>query len=139
VRTHLLEAIKRKALAAAASAGAPEPLIVVSEGTPALRNDESLVERLVPVFKRVLGDENVVPSEPSMGGEDFSRYGLAGVPIFMFRLGSVDPHRLEGHTRVGQEAPSLHSPLYYPDPEEALATGVRAMAAAVLELLGGEN
>ena len=43
----------------------------------------------------MLGDENVAEAEPSMGGEDFSQYGLAGVPICMFRLGAVDQARLD--------------------------------------------
>ncbi|HEV3025445.1 MAG TPA: amidohydrolase, partial [Pirellulales bacterium] len=136
VREHLLDAIRRKAKAAAESAGAPEPSVEVSEGTPAMYNDEKLVERIVPVFRRLFGDERVVASEPSMGGEDFSRYGLAGVPIFMFRLGSVDERRLAGFARIGQPPPSLHSPLFYPDPEPTLETGVTAMASAALEILG---
>ena len=57
-----------------------------------------------PSFASTLGEENVVPSEQSMGGEDFSRYGRAGVPIFMFRLGSVEPKRLAGLKRGGAGA-----------------------------------
>jgi hippurate hydrolase len=135
VRKHLLSAIRRKALAAAASAGAPEPTVEFSDATPAVKNDEQLVERVLPVFRRLLGDENVVQAEPKMGGEDFSEYGVAGVPIFMFGLGSVEPQRLAGFKRLGQSAPSLHSALYYPDAEAALATGVNVMANSVLELL----
>jgi hippurate hydrolase len=135
VRTHLLDAIRRKAKAAAESADAPEPTVEVSEGTPAMYNDEKLVERIVPVFRDLFGDERVVASEPSMGGEDFSRYGLAGVPIFMFRLGAVDERRLAGFARVGQLPPSLHSPLFYPDPEPTLETGLTAMASAALKIL----
>ena len=93
----------------------------------------------MPVFVKALGQDNVVPVEPSMGGEDFSQYGLAGVPICMFRLGSVDAARLEGYTKQGQEPPSLHSPIYYPDPPRTLATGVTAMSSAVLDLLPPKN
>ncbi len=138
VRKRLLDGIRRKANAVADGAGAPAPSVdVLDETTPALFNDEKLVERLVPVFRKILGPDNVVASEPSMGGEDFSRYGLAGVPIFMFRLGSVEPHRLAGLKRGGQERtfPSLHSAAYYPDADQALITGITAMTAAVMELL----
>jgi amidohydrolase len=135
VRKKLHEAIRRKALAAAASSGAPQPTVLFSDGTPAVHNDEKLVERVVPVFRRTLGDDNVVPVELSMGGEDFSQYGLAGVPIFMFRLGSIEPKRLAGYDRVGEISPPLHSARYYPDPEPTLLTGVTAMSAAVLDLL----
>ena len=72
---------------------------------------------------------------PSMGGEDFSLYGLAGVPIFMFNLGSVNADRLAKLTEDGKNAPSLHSPLYYPDARETITTGVTAMSAAVLDLM----
>ena len=134
-RKALLEAIKRKADAVAAGAGAAEPLIEFSDSTPATRNDERLVERLVPVFRRVLGADNVVPVEQSMGGEDFSQYGLAGVPSFMFRLGSVSPQRIEEFAQAKRQLPSLHSPEYFPAPEPTIATGVTAMCAAVLDLL----
>ena len=135
VRKSLLEAIKRKANAVAAGAGAPEPLIEFSDATPATRNDEALVARLVPVFTRVLGADNVVPVEQSMGGEDFSQFGLAGVPIFMFRLGSISPQRMEEFVKAGKTLPSLHSPEYFPTPEPTIATGVTAMSAAVMDLL----
>ena len=135
VRERLLEGIRRKAKAAALSAGAPEPTVEFSDATPATRNDEALVERVVPVFRRVLGDDKVIPSEPSMGGEDFSEYGLAGVPIFMFRLGSVNADRLTEMKQGGKAPPSLHSPFYYPDARESITTGVTAMSAAVVDLL----
>ena len=82
------------------------------------------------------GKENVVVSEPTMGGEDFSEYGRQGVPILMYRLGAVDSRRLERFQQLGQKPPSLHSPVFYPDVEEALTTGVATMSAAVLELMG---
>ena len=135
VRQQLLSAIQRKAKAAAISAGAPAPVVKISEGTPSLFNDEALVRRMVPVFERVVGKDRVTEAEPSMGGEDFSRYGKAGVPIFMYRLGSIDPKRLARYETLGQKPPSLHSPLYYPDVEVTLRTGVMTMSSVVLELL----
>ena len=135
-RTKILEAIRRKAEAVAAGAGAPKPTVeVLDETTPALFNDEKLTARLRPILVKALGEANVVSSEPSMGGEDFSRYGRAGVPICMFRLGSVEPGRLAGLTRGGMEPPSLHSAVYYPDADATLKTGITAMATAAIELL----
>jgi hippurate hydrolase len=135
VRKQLLDGIKRKANAVAAGADAPQPTVSVSEGTPAMFNNEELVARLLPTLQRALGKENVIPAEASMGGEDFSEYGRAGVPSFMFWLGAVDEQRLAGYKRFNQEPPSLHSPVFYPDAEEALTTGITAMAAAMLDLL----
>jgi hippurate hydrolase len=72
-----------------------------------------------------------------MGGEDFSRYGRAGVPIFMYFLGSVDPKRVTASERPGGASlPSLHSDHYYPVPEPTLKTGVLTMTMAVLNLVG---
>lgn len=135
VREMLIGGIRRKAKAAALSAGAPEPTIELSDETPATKNDAELVERVVPSFRRVLGEDNVIPVEPSMGGEDFSQYGLAGVPIFMFRLGSVNADRLEAIKSQGKTPPSLHSALFYPDARETIVTGVAAMTAAVIDQL----
>jgi len=135
VRKQLLSGIERKAKAVAAGAGAPEPTVEVTEGTPSLRNDEKLVERIAPVFRRALGDDKVILSDPAMVAEDFSHYGRAGVPILMFRLGVVDPERLARYKEAGQQPPPLHSAQFYPDIEETLVTGVTAMASAALELL----
>ncbi len=135
VRQLLLEGIQRKAKAVALGANAPEPTITISEGTPALYNDEDLARRLDPALRRIVGDEQVVDTEPSMGGEDFSQYGRAGVPILMLRLGAVEANRLNRYKELGQQAPSLHSALFYPDAEETLRTSVPVMAELALELL----
>ena len=135
VRKLLKQAIIRKAKAAAASANAPEPEVEYSEGTPSLYNDPAVTATLARVAKRVLGEKNVELGKPSMGGEDFSRYGKAGVPICMFRLGSINADRLAELTQGGAAPPSLHSPRYYPDAEGTLRTGVAVMSAAAIELL----
>ncbi len=135
VRQNLLEGIERKAKAVAMGARAPEPDVRVSEGTPALYNDDDLTQRLVPVFEATIGQQNVKLVEPVMGGEDFSRYGLAGVPILMYRLGSVSERRLNQYRMAGRTPPSLHSPIYYPDVEPALRTGIATMSNVVLELM----
>lgn len=135
-RDAILAAIHRKAEAVTLSAGSDkQPVIKVTEGTPALYNDDALTQRLAPIFRKAIGEANLVPTEPVMGGEDFSRYGRAGVPIHMFRLGSVEKRRLERFKELGQPPPSLHSPLYYPDFEPSFVTGVDVMATSALELL----
>lgn len=135
VRQHLLDSIHRRAKAVAAGAGAPEPVIQVSEGTPSVLNDANLTARLADVSRKVLGDENVLEAPLTMGGEDFSRYHEAGVPIVMYRLGSVSQRRLDQYAAAGRTPPSAHSSLYYPDFEEALTTGIITMTSSVLELM----
>ncbi len=136
VRKHLLDAIGRKAKAVAIGANAPAPILKFSEGTPALYNNDDLAARLVPIFRQVVGKENVINADPSMGGEDFGRYGREGVPILMYRLGAVDAKRLERYKQLGVSPPSLHSSKFYPDAEDTLRTGITTMASAVLELMG---
>ena len=82
-----------------------------------------------------MGEDNVEHVEPVMGAEDFSLYGKAGVPILMYRLGSVSERRLDQYKAAGQTPPSLHSPIYYPDYELTLRTGVATMVETVLELM----
>lgn len=135
VRQQVLSAIQRKAKAVAMSFDAPPPEINISEGTPSLRNDDDLTARLKQVFESTLGTDKVSVDEPSMGGEDFSRYGREGIPILMYRLGSVHQSRLDRFKALGVPAPSLHSSQYYPDVEPTLTTGILTMTSAALDLL----
>jgi len=135
VRQQLLSAIQHKAQAVASGAGAPVPLVEIARGTPALFNDPELSARLRPAFQNQVGSENIVLSKQTMGGEDFSRYGKAGVPILMYWLGAVSQERLDEYKAAGEQPPSLHSHLFYPDVNVTLVTGVSTMSSAVLELL----
>jgi amidohydrolase len=137
VRRQLHEAIERKAKSVAAGCGAPEPAITKTEGTAAVFNDRELATRIDGVFRKALGDDQVTVAERSMGAEDFSCFGRDGIPILMYRLGTIEPARLARQAQLGQPMPSLHSPFYYPDAEPTLATGALTMILAALELLGG--
>ena len=142
VRQQVLAGIRRVARGVALSAGVPpelEPIVEIAEEefTPASYNDPALVERVVGVFNDTLGEERVVEVQPVMGGEDFSRYGLQDhkVPIFMFRVGVVDPAKYREYQAAGRPLPSLHSSEFLPVAEPAIRTGITAMTSAVLELL----
>ena len=138
VRDRLLQAIERRANGVASAAGAPAPTVAFSEGTPALYNDDPLTARVRGLFAGALGEDAVRTGEPSMGGEDFARYGRAGVPILMTRLGSVAPRDLARYEAAGVSPPSLHSPTYAPAAEPALRTGLTALLAAARGLLPAE-
>jgi amidohydrolase len=135
VRAKLAEAIIRKAKAAAMSAGAPEPEIDISEGTPSMYNDPELTERVAAIAARVIGAEQVEKTKPTMGGEDFSRYGLAGLPISMFKVGTVSAERMKEFEDANTPPPSLHSPQFYPEPKKTLETSLSTTGAVALELL----
>ena len=137
-RKTVLEGITRIVRAAATGAGAPEPLIRHDPGeyTPALVNQPKLGGRMIGVLKDVLGPERVHERPPSAGGEDFSRFGLAGIPTFYYHLGSVSPERYEASRKGGPALPPTHSPFYWPVPEPTIRTGVLTMSMVVLELVG---
>jgi hippurate hydrolase len=141
VRQHLISAIQRITRGLGIAAGLPEeklPEVKVSEeAAPALFNQPEMVVRLRKVFEDTLGQENVVIRDPVMGAEDFAEYGRTKekVPICLFWLGSVEAGRVAAARAAGEMLPSLHSPLYAPDPEPTIRTGIRAMTAAVIEML----
>jgi hippurate hydrolase len=138
VRKHLLDGIQRIAEAAAKGAGAPAPVVQVDpeEFTPALLNDSGLTRKTVSLFREVLGADKVEERPPIMGGEDFSRYGRSGVPIFLYFLGTQPPERIAESKRSGKPLPSLHSDLFHPIPEPTIKTGVLTMSLAALNVLG---
>jgi amidohydrolase len=135
VRQKTLEAIRRKANAAAASSGAPDPQIKISEGTPSLFNDPELTIKVKGILERTLGQAQVATIEPAMIGEDFSQFGRQGIPSVMFELGVVEPRKLEYYREHQIAPPSLHTASFAPDIERALPTGIQAMSQVLLELL----
>jgi amidohydrolase len=141
VRLRIIASIERIAKSVALGAGVPEdrlPIIrvVESENAPALYNDPKLTERLATAIGRTIGTDNVTKVAPLMGSEDFGRFSLDHqIPAFMFWLGAIEPSRVEASRKSGKPLPSLHSSLFEPLPEPTLRTGVRAMTAAVLELM----
>ena len=53
----------------------------------------------------------------------------------MLWLGAADPARFAAAKAKGEGLPAMHSPLFAPDKERTLKTGVTALTAAVLELI----
>lgn len=142
VRQKILASIERIAKGTALAAGVPSELTPVvkvaeTEAAPATYNNPELTDRLTAVFTRLLGKEKVISVDPVMGAEDFGRFALEGnqIPAVMFWLGAADPAMLAESKRTGKPVPSLHSPIFAPLPEPTIRTGVKAMTAAVLELM----
>ena len=145
VREQTIAAIKRITRGLAEAAGLPEdrmPIVVLrdQEFTPATYNDPGLTRRVAAALKEWLGEANVRPAKPVMGGEDFSEYGRTPdkIPICLFWLGAVLPERVAESVKTGKPLPSLHSSQFAPVPEPTIKTGVIALTAAVLELMGKE-
>ncbi len=140
VQKQLLAAIERIAKAEAAAARAPrEPKVFVdpAEASEVVFNDPALAARLTTALRRGLGDANVVPIEPTTGSEDFGVFGrVAGVPSIQLRVGAVEPAEFAKAKAAGKLVPGPHSPLFAPDRERTIRTGVAAFTISVLELLG---
>ncbi|MEW6302233.1 MAG: amidohydrolase [Verrucomicrobiota bacterium] len=141
-RNRTIDSIKRIVRGLAQAAGLPEdkmPVVTIGdEFTPATFNDPVLTQRLAKTFGEWLSEGNVMKSKPVMGGEDFGRYGRTEhkIPICIFWLGAITPESVRQAQIAGKTLPSLHSPLFVPAAEPTIKTGVTAMSAAALELLG---
>jgi hippurate hydrolase len=144
VRQMILASIDRIAKGIAAAAGIPDrlsPIVKASdtEVTPATYNDPQLIERVARAVGRAIGPENVVKAAPVMGSEDFGRFSLdRQIPACMIWLGAVDPANVAKSRLDGTPLPSLHSSLFAPLAEPTIRTGVKAMTAAVMDLMSGE-
>ena len=96
---------------------------------PSILNDQKLVDATLPVFRRIVGEKNVIELIPGMGGEDFSFFAQV-VPGFFFRLGVANEEK--GITY------GAHTPMYDCD-EESIKTGVAVMAAALCDFLDAKK
>jgi metal-dependent amidase/aminoacylase/carboxypeptidase family protein len=138
IRERVLAAIDRITKAEAEAANAPRaPLIERFESTDAVFNEPALARYLTPPLEDALGKENAIAFEATTSSEDFSRFVEAGVPGFYFRLGGANPERYAEAKAKGVSLPSNHSPLFAPDADPALRTGIRAEVAVMRKLLHG--
>ena len=142
VRDRVLADIDRIAKGCAAAAGIPPdraPIVEVlnDQFTPATYNNPELTKRLVAVWKKAIGQENVDMVDATMGGEDFSEYSLAdhSIPGVDFHIGAIDPAKIADYKKEGKELPSLHSSKFAPVPEPTIRIGIIGMTSAVLELM----
>jgi hippurate hydrolase len=142
VRERVLAAIERIAKGIAAAAGVPAelaPIVTVRKDqfTPATYNNPELTKRLVAVWKKSLGADNVKLVDPTMGGEDFSEFSLPdhSIPAVDFHIGAVEPAKIADSKKNGTTLPSLHSSKFAPVPEPTIRLGIIGMTSAVLELM----
>ncbi len=88
------------------------------QGIAPVVNDGEVIGRATAAIRQTLGEETVVPTETSMGGEDFSNY-LAVTRGALLRLGSASG------------GGDLHSASFLLN-EAAIPFGIHAGAAAIL-------
>lgn len=99
----------------------------IERGYRPVVNDVALSERLARVVERTFGPNVLIPTRPTMGGEDFSAYQQRAPGVFAF-VGA-------GNAMENITYPH-HHPRFNVD-ESSLDIGLRYLAAATLELLDG--
>ncbi len=140
IRKQVLAAIARIVKAEAEAAGAPrEPLIDRYEQSDSVYNDPTLAVREKSVLESTLGKQNVMSEEPIGASEDFSYFVEQGIPGFYFELGGAEPQEYLKAKAEGRNLPSNHSPLFAPDVEPALRTGIAGEVAVLRNLLQGSS
>ncbi len=102
--------------------------VEVRPGNPPVVNDAAVSEMARRAAARVVGEENVVEPEPTMGGEDMAIYFERAPGCFVF-VGSANPAR-------GLDQPH-HSPRFDFD-EDALLVGTQFLVEVMREA-GGDR
>ena len=127
VRVTLEKAIRRSAEGAALLAGC-EAEVDYQHGTPVVINDPEIAEQVHQATSKVVGEENVVPLAPLLGGEDFSFYTevLGGRTTF-YRVGT-------GQDGVDNE-PTLHN-AHYDTNDAVIPYAIAAHIQYVLDVNG---
>lgn len=117
----LLPGIVDKALGKILAITGADYLLDYRQGIPPVVNDRGVVDSACSSIAGLTGSESVVPTETSLGGEDFSNY-LEVVPGALFRLGA--------HSGGGD----LHSSSFEVN-EASIGFGIKAGLAALLGLI----
>ncbi|MEZ5041187.1 MAG: amidohydrolase [Saprospiraceae bacterium] len=136
IHKRIKEIARGVAIAAGLSDDKMPEVIIPDDYTPANYNTPALVDKMWSSASKAIGQENVVEAEPQMVGEDFARYGQTedNVPTVLFWLGTVPEQRI-----ASGDLPGLHSPFYYPAPEQSIETGVTVASQVLLDIFNGEG
>ncbi len=119
MRTEIHERIRNTATMIAQSADATAD-VTINLGLPVTVNNPELTAQMIPILKRVAGDDNVFTVSPKGTAEDFSFYQQK-IPGLFFFLG-ITPKDANP-----EKVAMNHSPYFYVD-ESALIIGMRALA-----------
>ena len=120
------ERMKSTAAGIAEASGAKAEVNIFNK-TLVTYNDPGLMEKMLPTFKKVAGESNVVEMNPVTGAEDFS-YFAEKVPSIFFYLGGM---------KKGQD-PSKAFPHHTPDfviDESGFRIGVEAFCNMVFDYI----
>lgn len=140
-RDQIIAMVKQMTDAIAIGNGMPADRMPEYESTSSITpviNDDALVTQMRPVLEQTLGKANVYPGLPmQMGSEDFQMLGdpIKGVRLLHMEVGVAKPEVVKGFMEKGtMPAYMNHHPKFQVE-LPAIAAGVKANAAVLLELL----
>ena len=99
--------------------------IIIKKGYPVLINDEKLTQNSINLFKKIIGNENVVKIPIRMTSDDFSYY-CHRVPSCYFRIGVRNEKKGIIH--------GVHNSRFNID-DDALKVGTKLMSNLVFKSL----
>ncbi|MFN4314184.1 MAG: amidohydrolase [Chitinophagaceae bacterium] len=118
--------IRHTATTIAEAAGATAEVSIDTK-TLVTYNDPDLLNRMLPAFRRTLGDENVKERTWVTGAEDFSYFGTRAPALYLYLGGmkkDLDPAK----------APPHHTPIFKVE-DEAMKTGILSFCTFISEYL----
>ena len=140
-RDQIITMVKQMTDAIATGSGVPKDRMPEYENTSSITpviNDDGLVAAMRPVLEQTLGKEKVYPGVPmQMGSEDFQMLGdpIKHVKLLHMEVGVAKPEVVKGFLEKGTMPPYMnHHPKFQVE-LPAIAAGVKANAAVLLELL----
>ena len=142
VRSKTLASITRIAKAEAMASGAhKEPAVTSLHSFPLTMVDDAVMQGIATVFRQHFGADRVLESpNPVAASEDVGLFGATiGVPTAFWFWGGYAPERFTEAAENGRSVPTNHSPLFAPDLEPTLTTGVEALTLAALSRLGAHT
>ena len=138
IRSKMIEAVKRKALAVANANNMPEdrlPEVTVVSECPAVNNDPKLTIRLI---KAIRGKAGKYRMSKTTGAEDFAFYGMVEpkIPSAFFGIGIYTGKKINELKAKGQSVPSNHNPGFATDnPEKTFKSSVKVLGLFALDLM----
>ncbi len=124
VREHLKKRIVEVANGIAETSRAPKPVVSFPHGIEATYNDPELAEETKAVLTKKFGDKTILKGEPSLGGEDFGKFGLAvKAPSLFIWVGQLD-----------EKDPTIsgHSAKYAPEFDRSSTLAIDAVVTSLL-------
>ncbi len=138
-RTTVLSAIERIVRGECEASGTPrEPEFELYDRYPLTVNDPESTARVAEAFAAHFGERAAELPQQS-ASEDFGHIPTAvGAPATYWGIGGVDPQVYRDAEQAGRlgELPVNHSPLFAPEIEPTLDTGIEALVVAALAWLG---